>query len=193
MQSFFQDYFRSIINETIDTNICDIETLTEDIIITHLNGGTIWICGNGGSMCSAQHFAEDCVKCIREKSHNSVKCMAIGSNNGYMTCISNDLGYDKVFTYELETFADFSKDLVIGLSVSGNSKNVLNALELASNRGGKTASITGFNGDNKIARMSRTSIKINSRHFGIVEDMTMMYLHAIAYCLMNDKYWPTQR
>ena len=171
------------VNDYIDKQKELLESLkTEEIVdlISHVNftinsGGTIYICGNGGSLLNAQHGAEDILKGPRDKMVCHPRVIALGSNPGLVSAIANDISYDRVFSFELEslltphTYHDGEQDLLIGISVSGNSANVINAMKVADINNVFTIGITGNSGKNKIGKLAKYSIGLDSKHFGRVE------------------------
>jgi D-sedoheptulose 7-phosphate isomerase len=104
------------------------------------NGGKVLLFGNGGSMCDAMHIAEELVGRYR-KERRALPAMALGETS-LVTCIANDYGYEAVFSRQVEAWAR-PGDIVVGLSTSGRSPNVLAALRLARERGARTIALTG--------------------------------------------------
>lgn len=107
------------------------------------NGNKIFSCGNGGSMCDAMHFAEELTGRFRD-SRNAIPAIAI-SDPSHITCTANDYGYDYIFSRYIEGLGK-EGDVLLGISTSGNSKNVLNACELAKEKGMKIVALTGKDG-----------------------------------------------
>lgn len=107
------------------------------------NGGKILSCGNGGSLCDAMHFAEELTGRYRD-NRPAIPAIAI-SDASHMACVGNDYGYDFVFSRYLEALGN-KGDVLLAISTSGNSKNVLKAIETAHARGMKVVGLTGKNG-----------------------------------------------
>lgn len=186
MKKYFKNYLKEVGRLCKSLRLNDVCSLAEDIREVINEGNTIYICGNGGSLLSSMHFAEDMVKCVRETTGKKIRCIALGSNPGLLTCISNDFNYNDIFKYEFGSLkSSCSEDMLIGLSVSGTSRNVLDVLNYAAKTGAKTALITGNKIDKKQYIMDEYKvgydhiIQIDSDHFGQVEDVTMMILHMI--------------
>jgi D-sedoheptulose 7-phosphate isomerase len=119
------------------------------------NGGKIISCGNGGSMCDAMHFAEELSGRFRE-NRRALAAISI-SDPSHLSCVSNDYGYDYVFSRFIEGLGQ-QNDVLLGISTSGNSKNVLLAVEAAKAKGMKTIVLTGKDGG-KLAGMADVEIR----------------------------------
>ena len=126
--------------------IDDIKNLAEEIIKTLKNNGKIIFFGNGGSFADAQHLTAEFISKLRV-DRNPIPALALGTNSSNLTAIANDYGYDKVFIRELQALAN-SNDLLIPISTSGNSKNIISAIEYANSKSLNTIGLTGENGGN---------------------------------------------
>jgi D-sedoheptulose 7-phosphate isomerase len=124
-------------------NFRKIQTAGEILVSSINQGGKIIACGNGGSMCDAMHFAEELTGRYRG-DRMAIPAMAI-SDVSHMSCVSNDFGYDFVFSRYIEAFGK-KGDVLVGISTSGNSKNVINAIDAAKNKGVKIIGLTGKSG-----------------------------------------------
>lgn len=107
------------------------------------NGGKIMSCGNGGSMCDAMHFAEELTGRYRE-NRKAIPAISI-SDPSHLSCVSNDFGYEFVFSRFVEAFGQ-ENDVLLAISTSGNSKNVIRAIETAKEKGMKVIGLTGKDG-----------------------------------------------
>ena len=121
-----------------------IETLAKKIVNCFKQGGKVILMGNGGSAGDAQHIAAEFVGRYK-KERKSYPALALNTNTSSLTAIGNDYGYDVSFSRQVEGFAQ-KGDVVIGISTSGNSKNVYKALELAKQKGCYTAAFLGKDG-----------------------------------------------
>ena len=105
--------------------------------------GNLYTCGNGGSHCDAMHFAEELTGRY-QKNRRPLGALALGDMS-HMSCVANDFGFDQVFSRQLEGLAN-KQDLFVGISTSGNSKNVIEAVKVAKNKGLFTVALTGQSG-----------------------------------------------
>ena len=127
-----------------DNLSAQIHTLAEEIIRAFKNGNQVILMGNGGSAADAQHIAAEFVGRFK-KERRSLPALALNTNTSTLTAVGNDYGYDFVFSRQIDGFAR-KGDVVIGISTSGNSKNVQLALELAKQRGCYTVAFLGKDG-----------------------------------------------
>jgi len=151
-------------------------------------GRRIFVCGNGGSASTASHFACDIVKGASFGRESRFRIMALTDSLPTLTAYANDVGYECVFAEQLKNFAE-PGDLFMAISGSGNSPNVLCAMERANAAGCKTIALTGRDGG-KLAPMAQLSIQVPVGHMGRIEDAHMVVCHMIAYCFMEENPEP---
>lgn len=143
----------------------------------------VFIMGNGGSASTATHFVCDLAKNIQREGWPDFRVLGLSDNMALMTAYANDEGYENVFARQLASFVQ-SGDVVIGISTSGKSANVLEAIELANERGATTIGFTGFDGGN-LARLVDTNIHVPSNCVEQVEDIHLMLGHLICTVLQE--------
>jgi D-sedoheptulose 7-phosphate isomerase len=147
-------------------------------------GRGIFVCGNGGSASTASHFACDIVKGASFERPTRFRIMALTDQLPTLTAYANDVGYESVFVEQLKNFAE-PGDLFLAISGSGNSPNVLRAMEHANIAGCKTIALTGRDGG-KLGPMAQLSIQVRAPHMGRIEDAHLVICHMIAYCFMEE-------
>ena len=169
----------NIINST--KLLDDIKNLAEEIIKTLKNNGKIIFFGNGGSFADAQHLTAEFISKLRV-DRNPIPALALGTNSSNLTAIANDYGYEKVFIRELQALAN-SNDLLIPISTSGNSKNIISAIEYANSKSLNTIGLTGENGGNmsKICKV----IKVPSRVTEKIQESHIMIGHIVCHICEN--------
>jgi len=143
----------------------------------------IFVCGNGGSAANASHFVTDLGKGASDAIGRRFRCLSLNDNVPWMTAIGNDYAYDDVFLRQLENFAR-PGDLFMAMSVSGNSPNVIRAVEWAAAHGLDTVGLVGGQGG-QLAEKAAFVIQINDTHFGRVEDAHMLICHLLCYSYMD--------
>ena len=143
----------------------------------------IFVCGNGGSASTASHFACDIVKGASFNRETRFRIMALTDSLPTLTAYSNDVSYESVFVEQLRNFAE-PGDLVMGISGSGNSPNVLRALEYANSIGCKTIALTGRDGG-QLGPLAQLNIHVPVPHMGRIEDAHLIICHMIAYRFME--------
>lgn len=139
-----------------------LQQIADALWDTYSRDGTIIVCGNGGSAATASHFACDLAKWTIRPGMRRVRAMALTDNIPVMTAFSNDQGYEDVFLEQLMTHYR-PGDLLFAISGSGNSPNVLHAVDWANGQGAPTVGITGFDGG-KLNRVARIRLHVDTNH-----------------------------
>ena len=181
--SFVQEYKTDLIG-AIDA--IDLEKVNQIIGIfkqARMEGRHIFTCGNGGSASSASHFVCDIVKGASYKRETKFKITSLCDNMATMLAYANDVGYDCVFAEQLKNFASRG-DVVLAISGSGNSPNVVNAVEYANSIGCETIALTGRDGG-KLGAAAKLNLNVGVPHMGRIEDAHMIVCHMIAYYFMD--------
>ncbi|MES2569178.1 MAG: SIS domain-containing protein [Verrucomicrobiota bacterium] len=177
MTSFAHSYFRKLqaLLDQVDTAAIDeaIRMLEESWKASKV----VYVIGNGGSASTASHYACDLNKNTVHPDYPRLKVMSLCDNVALFSAIANDYGYQHVFTEQLKHFFQ-PGDVLIGISASGNSPNVVEAFEYAASAGGRTIGVTGFTGG-RIRQIADCSIYIPSDEYGPVEDVQLMVNHLI--------------
>ncbi len=172
-----QEYL-SLVKETIDKlDQSAIEAAANAFFDTHQKGGNIYTMGNGGSGASASHAAGDFLKGASYGLDKRFRMICLNDNAAAMMAIANDIGYEDIFVEQLKNFIK-PEDLVIGISGSGNSENVVRAMQLAKDQGVKTIAMTGFGGG-KIAQMADISVNAPVQDMEVTEDIHMVVFNII--------------
>lgn len=170
--------------EIIDSlNYEEINLAMNQIYETYSNGGNIYICGNGGSAATASHFQNDFNKGISEYIDKKFNFVCLNDNIATIMAIANDISYDEIFRFQLKNKIK-SNDLFIGISGSGNSKNVLLAAEYAKEQGIKVIGITGYNGG-KLKEISDYSMHAEIMDMQVTEDIHMTFDHMMMKIFYN--------
>jgi D-sedoheptulose 7-phosphate isomerase len=146
-------------------------------------GRHIFVCGNGGSASTASHFACDIVKGASYNRGQRFRIMALTDQIATLTAYANDVSYDCVFVEQLRNFAQ-PGDLVMCISGSGNSPNVIRAMEYANSIGCKTLALTGRDGG-KLGPLAQLNIQVEAPHMGRIEDAHMIVCHMIGYYFID--------
>jgi D-sedoheptulose 7-phosphate isomerase len=149
------------------------------------SGRSIFVCGNGGSASTASHFACDMVKGASFNRPSRFRIMALTDSLPTLTAYSNDAGYEVVFVEQLKNFAQ-PGDLLMAISGSGNSPNVLRAVEYANSLGCKTIGLTGRDGG-QLGALVQLNLQVPVPHMGRIEDAHMIICHMIGYYFMESE------
>lgn len=143
----------------------------------------IFVFGNGGSAANASHFATDLGKGSSDKVGRRFKVISLNDNVSWMTALGNDYSYDEVFRRQLFNYAK-PGDLVITMSVSGSSPNLVKAFEWAKQNGLKTVAMVGGK-KGTLAQVADVVLAVDSQHYGRVEDAHMGICHMLCYAFME--------
>jgi D-sedoheptulose 7-phosphate isomerase len=143
----------------------------------------IFVFGNGGSAANASHFVTDLGKGSSDKIGKRFRCLSLNDNVSWMTALGNDYCYDDIFVRQLSNFARRG-DVVLVMSVSGNSPNVVRAMEWSIENGLCTIALVGKK-RGRLAELAEHVIAIDSEHYGRVEDAQMGICHMLCYAFME--------
>ncbi|MFD1871945.1 D-sedoheptulose 7-phosphate isomerase [Hymenobacter bucti] len=161
-----------------EANLACIAQAAELMAVSLRNGGKILTCGNGGSLCDAQHFAEELSGRYRA-DRPALAAIAL-TEASHMTCVANDYGFEFVFSRFVQALGRRG-DVLLAISTSGNSPNVLNAAAAAKAAGMQVVSLTGKNGG-KLADLSDVEIRVP--HFGFADRIQEVHIKAIHILIM---------
>ena len=145
--------------------------------------GTIYVCGNGGSASTASHMANDFNKGISEYVQKKFRFYSLTDNVATMLSIANDISYDEMFRFQLQGRLR-KEDLVIGISGSGNSMNVVNALTYAREQGVQTVAVCGYSGG-RIKEIADVAFHVDINNMQIVEDVHLILNHLLMNVLQR--------
>ena len=189
LNNFVEDYIGLLSKSILNTNVNNLEKSCKEILRRIKNKKTIYVCGNGGSAAIANHYVVDFLKFFKDKTNLKPKILSLSNNIETITAISNDINYKNVFSYQLDHY--YSKgDLLILVSSSGNSKNIIELVKFAKKNKIQTIGFTGFNGG-YLKKNCNISIHINAQNYGISEDAHHILMHIqlqyLIYFLTNKK------
>lgn len=184
MRSFVEQYFESVKSALNKFNVKELETFIDILITARAKDKTIYIFGNGGSGLAASHFVSDIGKSASYGKDKRFKVVCLNDNTSMISAYANDVSYNDVFVEQLKNFLT-EDDVVIGISSSGNSANVLNAIEFANRNGGITVGFTGMNGG-KLKNLAQFSVNANIDDMQVSEDFHLIMIHLMMR-IINDK------
>jgi len=172
---------RAYIEHEINTlRALDINAINDAICLifeTYEKGNTIYIFGNGGSSATASHYQNDFNKGISEYTEKKFNFYCLNDNVATVMAIANDIGFEEVFRFQLRGRIK-PGDLVMAISGSGNSKNVINAVEYAKEQGNQIIGLTGFDGG-RLRKLSDISLHAPIQSMQVTEDIHMILDHLI--------------
>lgn len=174
VQNALQDSYQTLHTFMSNSeNLNKIEKACEVLANAMESGNKAMSCGNGGSFCDAMHFAEELTGRFR-KDRRALPAMAM-SDGSHMTCVANDFGYDHVFSKYIEAFGQ-KGDVLLAISTSGNSPNVLKAVEYAKQRGMKVIALSGKDGG-KLKELADVAIIVESKMTDRIQEIHIKLIH----------------
>ena len=176
MDNLFNRYAASLISVISDQAWTEVEVLAKAMFEAWKNRRQLFLCGNGGSAGNAIHLANDFLYGIASKiPEPGMKVEALSANAAVLTCLANDVGYSEIFSEQLLVKAD-AGDLLVVLSGSGNSLNVIRALEVANEIGMKTFAVLGYSGG-RCRELAQVPIHFKIDDMQISEDLQLVVGH----------------
>ena len=180
---YARNYIKRLLSIIEDLDMESIVKVMDEFVQARHRGSTIFFMGNGGSAATSDHFANDLNVCASPEGTIPFKSLSLCSNTAYLTCLGNDFGYESIFERQLKNLM-CPDDVVVGISASGNSPNVIRALEYASRNDGIPIAIVGFDGG-QMKKIAKHVVHIRSEkgEYGPVEDVHLILDHLISTCL----------
>ena len=175
----YKQEIENYISEEIETlKRLDVNSLNDAVrllVETKDRNGTIYVFGNGGSSATASHFQNDFNKGVSEHILRKFNFLCLNDNIPTIMAVANDIGFEEIFRFQLDGHIK-PGDICIAISGSGNSKNVINAVEYAKSKGNKVIGLTGFNGG-RLKALSDVSLHVPVNSMQITEDIHMFFDH----------------
>jgi len=187
-KNFIQEYLediKRILGSVEEDLINRMDKLASILIKARENRNTIFIMGNGGSASTASHFVGDLSKGTIVDGFPRFKAVALTDNIPNMLAWANDEGYEQIFVEQLKNLME-PGDVVIGISVSGNSMNVIKAIEYANRNGGFTIGLSGGDGG-KLAKCAQENIHVPSSYMQKVEDIHLLIEHILTSLIREEQ------
>ena len=177
-QLLVTEYIKNLKYSLDNLNPDQVDRIVEILWSAYLDDKQVFIMGNGGSASTASHFACDLGKGTVVNGRKRLRVLSLNDNMAIITALSNDLNYDAIFKEQLINLVA-PGDVVIAITASGNSPNILKAVEYARKRGAITVALTGFNGG-ELASMTNDCIIVFSKDYGQIEDTHLVLGHMIS-------------
>jgi D-sedoheptulose 7-phosphate isomerase len=177
--------YTSNLNNALNTVSPDDVNVVYDLLLDcKKNNNTLYFCGNGGSAGNANHLANDFIYGVAKKTGEGFKVQSLSANSSVLTCLANDVGYQNIYSEQIEVLGA-KNDILVCLSGSGNSENILRALEAAKNKKMKTISILGYDGG-KAKLLSDHVVHVNINDMQISEDFQLILFHFLMQKLYRE-------
>ena len=182
---FFNAYAEQAARAASTIERAALDRAAELLLDAYTREARVFSCGNGGSATIANHLQCDHTKGVRTATDLTPRVVSLSSNVEILTAIANDMSYEDVFTYQLESLA-VPGDVLVVVSSSGRSANIVKALTWARDHGVRTIAITGFDGGDA-RKIADVAVHADCKNYGIVEDLHQAIMHALAQYIRQSR------
>jgi D-sedoheptulose 7-phosphate isomerase/D-glycero-D-manno-heptose 1,7-bisphosphate phosphatase len=186
--SYFEAYAENSAQAGSSIDPVALDKAAAILVAAYSLGATVFACGNGGSAAIANHLQCDHLKGIRTTTDLAPRVVSLSSNIELITAIANDLAYEDIFSYQLQS-QSAAGDVLISISSSGSSPNILRALTWARDHDLRTIALTGFSGGEAMT-IADVAIHVNGANYGVVEDLHQAVMHALAQYIRQSRIDP---
>jgi phosphoheptose isomerase len=186
--AYFSDYARELAKAASSVEPPALDRAASILLDAYTRGARVFSCGNGGSAAIANHMQCDQMKGLRTGTDLVPRFVSLSSNVEILTAIANDLAYQDVFTYQLQSQSG-PGDVLIAVSSSGRSASIVRALTWARDNGLATIALTGFSGGGA-RTIADVTIHVDSTNYGVIEDLHQAVTHALAQYLRQSRMTP---
>jgi phosphoheptose isomerase len=183
--SYFDAYVQNSARAVRSVDPAALDKAADILINAYTLGQTVFACGNGGSAAIANHLQCDHLKGIRTATDLAPRVVSLSSNIELISAIANDLAYEHVFSYQLQSQAS-AGDVLIAISSSGSSANIIRALTWARDHDLRTIALTGFSGGAAV-NIADVAIHVDGANYGVVEDLHQAIMHALAQYIRHSR------
>ena len=180
-RSIAQDYVSRLRDVLAELDLDTVAAATALLLDAYEHGHTVFICGNGGSASTASHMAADLGKNTVAAGSPRLRVLSLNDNMAWFSALANDLGYENVFVEQMGNLLQ-PRDVLIILSASGNSANVVRAAEFAKAHGGRVLALVGFQGG-RLRELADVAIHVRCDAYGPVEDVHLVLNHVFTEAL----------
>ncbi len=176
--SFADAYFEQISKASASVDRAKLIQAADVLEQTYRHDKTLFVCGNGGSAAISGTFVCDHSKLVQTDTNLTARVVSLADNMSMVTAIANDLSYDDIFLYQLQTLANFG-DALLTISASGDSENVVKAATWARENKMEVIAFTGFEGG-RMADLATVHLHVDADNYGIIEDVHQSLMHLLA-------------
>lgn len=177
IKEYTDEYFNNYSEAAASLDISKLEQAAEVLLKAYQSKKTLYVCGNGGSASISNHLACDHGKLVATDTNLCPRIHSLASNVEVLTAIANDISYDEVFVNQLKLLADVG-DVVMTVSSSGDSENIVRVAKWAHDFGLDVISLTGFSGG-RSAKIATVNIHVEADNYGIIEDVHQSIMHLL--------------
>jgi phosphoheptose isomerase len=186
--SYCVAYFDEFLRAVKSVDLIEVERAAAILLDAYRTGALVFSCGNGGSAAIANHLQCDHLKGVRTGTDLTPRVVSLSSNVEVLTAVSNDIGYDEVFSYQMQAQGR-PGDVLVAISSSGRSENIVQAIQCAQRRGIRTIALTGFTGG-PAKVLADVAIHVDCTNYGVVEDLHQAIMHTMAQYVRQSRMTP---
>lgn len=183
--AFAADYAEQFSKASASVDGGELQEAARRLDEAYARRATVYVCGNGGSASISNHLVCDHLKGVQTDTDQKPRVISLSSNIETITAIANDISYDDVFVYPLKTMAN-AGDVLITISSSGNSENIVRAASWAKENGLEVIAMSGFDGG-RSAKLADTNLHVTADNYGVVEDVHQSLMHILAQYLRLER------
>lgn len=185
---YFGDYAEATIRATSSIDPAALDRAAAILLDAYTRNVAVFCCGNGGSAAIANHLQCDYLKGVRTDTDLAPRVVSLSSSVELLTAIANDLCYEDIFTYQLQS-QSAPGDVLIAVSSSGRSANIVRAVTWARDHGLRTIALTGFDGG-EARTLAEVTVHVDSANYGIIEDLHQAIMHVLAQYIRQSRMTP---
>jgi phosphoheptose isomerase len=186
--AYFSGYAEETVRAASSVETTAVARAAEILLDAYTRDATVFSCGNGGSASIANHLQCDHTKNVGKSTDLLPRVLSLSVNVEVLTAIANDHAYEDVFTHQLRSQSR-PGDVLVAVSSSGRSANIVTALRWARDHGLRTISLTGFDGG-EARTIADVSIHVNGTNYGVIEDLHQAIMHALAQYIRQSRMTP---
>ena len=183
--AFADDYFENLVGAAKSLDHSELAKAAEVLKSTYKTGGYVFACGNGGSASISNHLHCDHLKSVQTDTTLKPKVVSLSAAIETVTAIANDISYEEVFVYQLKTLAS-PGDVLITISSSGDSENIVKACQWAKDNGVNIIAMTGFDGG-RSRGIADVSLHVDADNYGVIEDLHQSLMHVLAQFIRQEE------
>ncbi len=183
--AYFSKYAEEAVRAANTVERAAVDRASAILLGAYTRGAGVFSCGNGGSAAIANHLQCDHLKTVRTGTGLAPRVVSLSANVELLTAIANDIGYEDAFTYQLQSQSG-PGDVLVAVSSSGRSPNIVRALTWARHHGLRTIALTGFDGGDARA-VAEVAIHVEATNYGIIEDLHQAVMHALAQYIRQSR------
>ncbi len=186
--AYAEAYFKALAVAAGSVDRAKLDAGAMLLAAAYQRGARVYVCGNGGSAAISNHMICDHLKSTRTDTDLLPRVISLATTMETLTAVANDLSYDEVFVYQLRSLAE-AGDVLVMISSSGDSENIVRACAWAKENGLQTLAMTGFDGG-RAAQLADINLHVAADNYGVIEDVHQSLMHILSQFIRQDRMAP---